>query len=125
MLTGKRVLVVDDEPGILRFTSAGLALAGCEVATTTSGEEALRLVKANEPDVVILDVLMVPMTGFDVLDRLRTFSQVPVIVFTARSFIAEQALKLGANGHIAKPFRPEELVKKIKEVLEGYSRSTG
>ncbi len=113
----KRVLVVDDEPGVLRFINIGLSHAGYEVTTTTNGKEALRLVKSEKPDIVLLDVLMVPMSGFDVLNKLRTFSQVPVIIFTARSSIDRQAMKLGANGFIAKPFRPEELLKKIKELL--------
>jgi two-component system KDP operon response regulator KdpE len=65
-----------------------------------------------------LDILMVPMSGFEVLDKLRTFSQVPVIVFTGRSFIADKALEFGANDYIAKPFDPEELVKKIRNVLD-------
>ncbi len=113
----KRVLVVDDEPGVLRFINVHLSLAGYEVITTTSGKEALQIIKSDKPDIVLLDVLMVPMSGFDVLSELRAFSQVPVIVFTARSFIAGQAIKLGANGFINKPFRPEELSKKIKELL--------
>ena len=115
----KRVLVVDDEPRVLRFISISLSQAGCKVTTTTSGKEALRLVKSMKPDIILLDLLMVPMSGFEVLDKLRTFSQVPVIIFTARSFIAEQAMKLGANGLIAKPFKPEELLKKIEEILNG------
>lgn len=113
----KHVLAIDDEPGVLRFVNISLSLAGYEVTTTTSGEEALHLVESEKPDIVLLDLLMVPMSGFDVLDKLRAFSQVPVIICTARSFIAEQAVKLGANGFIAKPFRPEDLVKKIEELL--------
>ena len=69
-------------------------------------------------DIVLLDILMVPMSGFEVLDKLRTFSQVPVIVFTGRSFIADKALEFGANDYIAKPFDPEELIKKIRNVLD-------
>ena len=114
----KRVLVVDDEPGIINFVRANLRLAGYEVISTTSGEEALQLAKSEEPDIMLLDILMVPVTGLDVLDRLRGFSQIPVIVFTARSFIAEKAMQLGANGFIGKPFKPEELTKKIEEVLK-------
>lgn len=113
----KRVLVVDDEPGVLRFIDISLSQAGYEVTTTTSGKEALHLVKSEQPDIVILDVLMVPMSGFDVLVELRTFSQIPVIIFTARSVVVEQAMKFGANGFLAKPFKPEELIKKIEEIL--------
>jgi len=113
----KRVLIADDEPAVLRFVDIALNRAGYDVTTTTSGGEALELARTIEPDIVLLDVLMVPMSGFDVLDRLRAYSQVPVIMFTARNFIADQALKFGANGFIAKPFRPEQLLAKIDEVL--------
>ncbi len=113
----KRVLVVDDERGILRFVNTTLRLAGYEVIATTSGEEALQLAQSKTPDIVLLDILMQPLTGFDVLERLRAFSQVPVIVFTARRDIAETALKEGANDFITKPFVPDELVKKIQAAL--------
>jgi two-component system KDP operon response regulator KdpE len=116
----KRVLVVDDEPGILRFVRVSLGMAGYDVITTTSGEEALKLVETDKPDIMLLDILMVPMSGLDILDQLRTFSKLPVIVFTARSFIAEKAMELGANGVVAKPFKPEELVEKIKETLDNH-----
>ena len=68
------MLVVDDEPGILRFVSIRLRLAGYDVTTTTSGEEALKLVQSEKPDIILLDILMQPLSGFDVLDRLRVFS---------------------------------------------------
>lgn len=118
VVTKKRVLVVDDEPGILRIVRINLSLAGYEVLTTASGEEAIRLSQSESPDIVLLDVLLRPLDGLQVLKRLRDFSQVPVLLFTARSYTADQALEVGANGIIAKPFRPDELVKKIKDVLE-------
>jgi len=83
--TKKRVLVIDDEPGILRFVSVSLSVAGYDVVGTTSGEEGLKLVESLKPEVVLIDILMVPLTGFEVLERLRVFSQLPVIVFTARN----------------------------------------
>jgi two-component system KDP operon response regulator KdpE len=122
MDTKKRILVVDDEPGILRFVNASLGLAGYEVLSAATGEEALLLARSEKLDAMLLDILMVPMSGFDVLTELRTFSQIPVIVFSARSYISEQALKAGANDYISKPFRPEELVKKLQTVLDKASR---
>lgn len=125
------MLAIDDEPGILRFVNASLSLHGYQVVTASSGAEGLKLAKSEKPDIMLLDILMVPMTGFEVLEQLREFSQVPVIVFTARSFIGDQAMKMGANGFIAKPFRPDELAKKIKETLdlkgeqEGLSKPVG
>jgi DNA-binding response OmpR family regulator len=118
MKTKKRVLVVDDEPGIIQFVKINLALAGYEVITTLSGEQTLELVQSEKPDIVLLDILMTPMTGFDILMELRTFSQLPVIVFAARNDIGNIAIKDGANGFIAKPFKPDALIKKIREILD-------
>lgn len=111
-------MVVDDEPGILRFVRTILDLAGYDVITTTSGEESLQLAQSQPVDIIILDILMQPLSGFDVLEKLRTFSKVPVIVFTAQREIAEAALKEGADGYIEKPFRPEQLTRKIQDVLD-------
>jgi DNA-binding response OmpR family regulator len=118
METKKRVLVVDDEPGIIQFVKINLALAGYEVITTLSGEQTLELVQSEKPDIMLLDILMTPMTGFDILMELRTFSQLPVIVFAARNDIGNMAIKDGANGFIAKPFKPDALIKKIREILD-------
>ena len=95
-----------------------LSLAGYEVRTTTDAQEALELVRSEAPDIVLTDIVMAPMDGFQLLDKLRSFSDVPVIVFTAQTIIAELALKTGANDFIAKPFRPGELEKKIAAVLD-------
>jgi DNA-binding response OmpR family regulator len=116
--TKKRVLVVDDEPGIIRFVKINLALAGYEVITTLNGEQALQLVQSEKPDIMLLDILMTPMSGFDILQELRTFSQLPVIIFAARNDIGDIAIKEGANGFIAKPFKPDDLIKKISEILD-------
>lgn len=113
----KRVLVVDDEPGIGIVLRIKLRLSGFEVTTTTSGAEAIELVRTHEPDVMLVDILMPDVTGMDVIDRVRLFSQVPIIVFTAKPDIAAFAMDLGANDYIAKPFDPEQIVKKIKAVL--------
>lgn len=104
----------------MRFVSISLSIAGYEVITTTRGEEALKLVDTTKPDIMLLDILMVPLTGFDVLERLRPSSRLPVIVFTARSDIGDMALKEGANGFIAKPFMPEQLIGKIEETLDAH-----
>jgi two-component system response regulator VicR len=113
----KRVLVVDNEPGILNFVRIKLRLAGYEVITTTSGEEVLKLAEKEKPDIMLVDVLMQPLTGLDVLTRLRTFSQLPVIVFTGNDRVVSMALQEGANDFIAKPFNADILVEKIKSCL--------
>ena len=119
----KRVLAVDDEPGILQFLRISLTHAGYDVITTGDGEEALKLAKSENPDIMLVDIVMVPLSGFDVLENLRTFSKVPVIVFTAKSFIAGKAMEMGATDFIAKPFHPDELIKKIEDILDGRKPS--
>jgi DNA-binding response OmpR family regulator len=113
----KRILVVDDEPRIGKVLCVKLSLSGYEVITTTSGAEAIELARTKEPDIILLDILMPGITGMDVLDRVRTFSQVPIIVFTGRSEIGQSAIKLGANDCIAKPFDPDLLIRKIESVI--------
>ena len=117
MASVAHVLVVDDEPRILRLVRTSLSLAGYEVLTTTSGDEAIGLVQSESPEVVLLDVVMHPVDGLTVLRRLRTFSQIPVLLFTARTYTAEQIRDFGANGIIAKPFRTNEMVKTIGAIL--------
>jgi DNA-binding response OmpR family regulator len=114
----KKVLVVDDEPGILKFISIGLKSFGYQVITSLNGQEALKLVETENPDIMLLDVLMPGMNGTEVLKTLRGFSQLPVIVFSAKSAFGDQVCQLGANDFVAKPFTPEILVKKIRSVLE-------
>jgi len=118
MGTQKHVLVVDDEPAILRFVRIALSNLGYKVSVATSGEEGLRLAREVSPDIVLLDVLMVPMNGFDVLEKLRTFSRAPVIMFSARTDLACKAIERGAAGFVEKPFRPEDLADKILAVLD-------
>jgi len=120
----KKILVVDDESAVLNFIRVSLSMSGYEVVTTTNGEEALTLINSAKPDIMIVDVVMLPMTGLELLEKLRGFSDLPVIVFTARNDIASTAMKLGADGFIAKPFKPENLIKKINEVL-GSSKTMG
>jgi DNA-binding response OmpR family regulator len=115
--TKKRVLVVDDEPGIGKILEVKLRLSGYDVITTTRGTEAIDLVRTREPDIMLLDILMPDVTGMDVLERVRTFSQIPIIVFTGRQDIARFASKHGANDYIAKPFNPDLLVQKIQSLL--------
>jgi DNA-binding response OmpR family regulator len=118
----RRILVVDDEPGIGNILRIKLRLHGYEVITTTSGAEAIEIIRTQEPDIVLLDVLMPVVTGMEVLDKVRSFSQVPIIIFTAKPDIVQFAMKLGANDSIAKPFEPDQLVAKIELVLSKVSQ---
>jgi two-component system, OmpR family, KDP operon response regulator KdpE len=115
--TNKCVLVVDDEPGICRVLRIKLRLCGFDVITTTTGAEATELVRTRNPDIVLLDMLMPNVTGVDVLNSVRAFSRVPVIMFTGRPEIADFVRKLGANDCVGKPFNPDALVDRIRLVL--------
>ena len=117
MLEKKRVLIVDDEPQIGKIFGLKLKLAGYDVSTLTSGAEAINLISKQNFDILLLDILMPDVTGLDVLEKVREFSQVPVIVFTARPDIFEIAKSIGANDYIAKPLNPDHLVEKIKNFL--------
>lgn len=108
----KCVLVVDDEPGIVKVLGIKLKLHGYEVIGTTSGAEAVELAREKDPDVMLLDILMPGMNGMEVLERVRTFSRVPVIVFTARPDVTQIAMKMGADDFIAKPSTPTRWWKK-------------
>jgi two-component system KDP operon response regulator KdpE len=113
----KRVLVVDDHPKVLRFVEIDLKLRGFEVITTTSGEEALELVKSAKPDIMLLDIIMPEVNGLVVLKELRDFTELPVIAFSASPGNKAPALQMGANDFIDKPFHPDEMANRIRALL--------
>lgn len=113
----QRVLVVDDHLKVLKFIEIDLKLRGFEVITTTSGSEALELVKSAKPDIVLLDIIMPAMDGFEVLNKLRDFTQVPVIAFSATPENCHNAMLLGANDFMSKPFEPDDMVGRIRALL--------
>lgn len=110
--------MVDDEQRILNFLTTKLKAFGYEVATAGDGAEALEQVQAQEPDLVVLDLLMPKMDGLEMLDRLRGFSSVPVVVLSAKGSDIDRikGLKLGADDYLPKPFNPDELVARIEAV---------
>jgi DNA-binding response OmpR family regulator len=111
------ILVVDDHPKLLRFVEIDLKLRGFDVITTTSGEEALELVRSAEPDIMLLDVIMPEMNGLEVLKKLRCFTLLPVIAFSASPGNKEPALEMGANDFVDKPFQPDEMANRIQSLL--------
>jgi two-component system KDP operon response regulator KdpE len=113
----ERVLVVDDHPKVLRFVEIDLRLRGFEVVTTTSGEEALELVKSAEPDIMLLDIVMPELDGFDVLEKLRNFTNLPVIAFSASPGNHAKSMHMGANDFMPKPFDADELARRIRRLL--------
>jgi two-component system KDP operon response regulator KdpE len=113
----KRVLVVDDHPKVLRFIEIDLKLRGYEVVTATSGEEALELVKSRKPSIMLLDIIMPGVDGLEVLKQLRTYSQLPVIAFSASPGERDNAMRLGADDFMTKPFDPAGMVRRIEALL--------
>jgi two-component system KDP operon response regulator KdpE len=119
------ILVVDDEQQIQRFLRPSLTAAGYHVVPAATGAEALRLASQVAPDAVLLDLGLPDMDGKDVITRLRAWSDVPVIVLSARDREAEKiaALDLGANDYVGKPFGIGELLARLRAVLR--QRGTG
>ena len=113
----KRVLVVDDQRKVLKFMEIDLKLRGFEVITTTSGKEALELIRSANPDIMLLDIVMPEIDGFEVLRQLRAFSQLPVIAFSASIANHDEALQLGANDFISKPFKASDMISSINSFL--------
>ena len=121
-----RLLVVEDDPNILELLSASLRFAGFEVATATSGFEALRAVERHRPDLVVLDVMLPDLDGFDVARRLRSGNattsagaMLPMLFLTARDATEDKVtgLTLGGDDYVTKPFSLEEVIARIRTIL--------
>jgi two-component system, OmpR family, KDP operon response regulator KdpE len=121
-LKDKRVLVVDDEPRMINFMRMNLELEGCQVITAANGREGLDRVREDMPDVVLLDIMMPGMDGFETLRRLRIFSTVPVLVLTAKDGEEDRikGLELGADDYVSKPFSHRELISRMRAVLRRH-----
>ncbi|MGB8829674.1 MAG: response regulator transcription factor [Dehalococcoidales bacterium] len=117
------ILLVDDEERILNFLKTKLKLLAYEVILARDGVEALEQAQGQDPDLVVLDVMMPKKDGFETLRELRTFSSVPVIMLSARGDDADRikGLGLGADDYIAKPFNPDELVARIEAIRRRLS----
>lgn len=113
-----RVLIVDDEQRILDFLRVKLKNSGYEVITAENGAEALDQVHAQEPDMVVLDVLMPGISGLDILKEIRAFSSIPVIILSAKGENVDRVkgLQMGADDYLAKPFSPDELIARIEAI---------
>lgn len=115
----KHILVVDDEPRYLRLLEANLRTEGYEVSTAQDGLQALEVFSAQPIDLVLLDVMMPRLDGFGVCQRLREFSNVPVVILTARGEEQDRVrgLDLGADDYLVKPFSATELLARVRAVL--------
>lgn len=124
-MSGHRILIVDDEPQILRFLRPALNAAGYDVIEATTGTEALSKASTQSPDLIILDLGLPDMDGKDVISRLRGWSAIPIIILSARDREAEKiaALDLGADDYVEKPFGIGELTARIRTGLR-HSKTT-
>ena len=116
---GKMILVVDDEPRIIEAVAMNLELEGYYVSSASNGYEALKKLTKEVPDLVILDVMMPEMDGFETLRKIREVSTVPVVMLTVKGEETDKVkgLDLGADDYVTKPFSPKELVSRVKAIL--------
>jgi two-component system KDP operon response regulator KdpE len=116
---GHTILIVDDERRMVRFIRLNLEQDGYQVISAYNGTEALDQVRTRLPNLVLLDVMMPDIDGFEVLKRIREASAVPVIMLTAKGEEDDRirGLELGADDYVTKPFSPRELVSRVKAVL--------
>ncbi len=120
METGKKVLIVDDDEALVRLIDQVLTQKGYEVLKTNNGQEALRLLFDQRPDLVLLDVVMPRMDGWQTLDRIRDVSDIPVIILTGKRRAEEdivRGLDCGADDYLLKPVGNRELVARVKAAL--------
>jgi len=114
-----RVLIADDEPAIRKFVRANLEARGYEIISTMDGSEAIQALEKELPDLMILDIMMPKMDGFEVCRRVREWSQIPIIILSARGGEMDKVkcLETGADDYITKPFGVDELMARVKAVM--------
>jgi DNA-binding response OmpR family regulator len=119
MSTGQRILLVDDEPRIREVVANYLRRDGYSVQTAIDGAAARRHLEEFKPDLVVLDLMLPEVSGFDVLNEIRRAGDLPVILLTARAEETDRVagLELGADDYVVKPFSPRELVARVRTVL--------
>lgn len=127
-MSQQRILVVEDEAEIAGYLRRGLSFEGYVVETAADGQAALIAARERPPDVIVLDVMLPKIDGFEVARRIRSASDVPIIMLTARDAVPDrvQGLEVGADDYLVKPFAFEELLARIKAQLRRVQgRSTG
>jgi DNA-binding response OmpR family regulator len=118
-VSNQRILVVDDDPKVVKFVKEYLEARGYYIHTAGNGWDALNIVKTESPDLVILDVMLPGIDGFEVCRQVKEFSTIPIIMISARDSIEDKrhGLSLGACDYITKPFDVAELMVRIGTVL--------
>lgn len=115
----QRILIVDDDPNVVKFVRVNLEAEGYDLLAARSGSEALNIIRTKSPDLVILDLMLPGMDGFEVCRLVREFTQVPIIILSARGDTGDKvrSLSLGADDYITKPFDIAELIARIKAIF--------
>jgi DNA-binding response OmpR family regulator len=118
-MAGERILVVDDEANIIELTRLYLEREGFNVEAAQDGAQALKMIRASEPALVVLDLMLPEVDGLEVCRQTRARSEVPIIMLTARDEDVDKivGLELGADDYLTKPFNPRELVARVKAIL--------
>jgi DNA-binding response OmpR family regulator len=113
------ILIVDDEPNIIELAKLYLEREGFKVEGVSTGKDALTRQETGKPDLIVLDLMLPDIDGFDVCRRIRTKSNVPILMLTARKEDVDKivGLELGADDYLTKPFNPRELVARVKAIL--------
>jgi two-component system KDP operon response regulator KdpE len=113
------ILVVDDEPRIVRLVRSNLEPAGYKILTAADGEQGLRMAEMHDPDLIILDIMMPGMDGWEVCRRVREFSTVPIVMLTAKGDEQDKVkgLEIGGDDYLPKPFGIPELLARVRAVL--------
>ncbi len=122
-----RILLVDDEPSIVKMVSKRLEVEGFEVLMAMEGEEGLTKARAEQPDLIILDLMLPKLNGYEVCTMLKQdprYQKIPVILFTARAQEKDEKLGMecGADAYVRKPFRAPELLEKVRGLLPKVSQ---
>ncbi len=122
---GQRILVVDDDPRLIRLVREILSAAGYQVITHLDGEEAIGVVAVEQPNLVLLDIVLEEQDGYQICRRVREFSDVPIIMLTARVTEADMlaGFDAGADDYITKPFSSKELLARVRAVLNRAQKS--
>ena len=120
----QKILVVDDETSIVEFIEINLKRSGYEVLKGYNGSEGLLLLESEKPDLMVLDLMLPDMSGFDVCKKARLFSDVPIIILTAKGDDYDKivGLESGADDYMVKPFNPWELIARIQAILRRLTR---
>jgi two-component system KDP operon response regulator KdpE len=115
----RRILVVDDEERMVRFIRLNLEYDGFQVTEAFNGTQAIKKIRSNLPDLILLDIMLPDVDGFEVLRMIREISTVPVIMLTAKGEEEDRVrgLEMGADDYVTKPFSPRELVSRVRAVL--------